>query len=253
MERLKNVKYTTMMLGDIVAQTFHVCPLLTIITDSDQGKTDTKKIFLRDCETAFEVESVSKAALLSSLGPGKKSTIVLDDPESWDDVDLSEVLSMFKTIATEHLIKPQRETKFSKEAAKLSYAQCIFLLNNDQFEVVYPKMKKSGYYKRSINLFLVQDEETTDYCDTFYEKNEYESENLPYFTDPHILKEVRDKENLKSAYKWIQSNFNGFPSKVMRRYAQLLSDNDFNNLKPYLKTTYRHPALEKIEFEEPQK
>ena len=245
-----NEKYKLMMLGDIIAQKYQVCPLLIIVADSDQGKTDTKKMFMRDCDTAYEVESISKAALVSSLGNRKISTYVLDDTESWNDDDLVEILSTFKTIVTEHLIKPQRETKFSREAAKLAYAQCVVLLNNEQYQPLYPKIKKSGVFTRAIIAFLLQTEETIQYCSDFYDDNNYSSVNLPHFTEPSILIEERTNEDLKETYEWIKNHFRGFRAKVIKRYAKLLSADDFKRLKPILMSTHRHPAIEEIKFEE---
>ena len=243
-----NEKYNLMMLGDIAAQKFKKCPILVIVADADQGKTDTKKIFMRECETAYEIEPISRAALPASLGERKISTYVLDDINGWVDDDLNEVLNEFKIIATEHLIKPQRQTKFSKEPARLSFAQCVIMVNGDQYDTLYPKIKKSGLYTRAIVVFTMQTDETTDYCFDFYEEYDCDSDNLPQFTDINIVE--RKSEDLTKQFKWIKANFKGYRASTIKMYSKLLSDTDFDSMKPIFSSTHRHPVIEEIKFEE---
>lgn len=243
-----NDKYSLMVLGDIAAQKFEKCPILVIVADSDQGKTDTKEIFMRECDTAYEVEPISKAALPASLGMRRISTYIFDDTNGWIDDDIGEVFSMFKDIATKHIIRSQRETKFSKESARIAIAQCIILVNGEQYQEIYQKIKKSGLLKRAIIAFTMQSNETTDYCTDFYENHGCDSANLPYFTDLNIV--ARKAEDLKDQFVWIKKNFSGFKGTTIKSYAKLLSNEDFNNLKPVLLSTHRHPIVEEIKFKE---
>ena len=240
-----NERYRLLTINDYISQHYRHNPALIIVTPSDRGKTDTIRIFTDEVDTAMILPPSSPTGLIDFFDEHQEATtIILDDPSNWSSTDLFVAIQFLKSLTTGFIDIP-RKTKFQnvpKYAAEMATA---LFCNIDQYNVIRGVLKITGFNTRALSVFTNHTKETGDYIFTVYENLNGE---LPHFTKQEIdpKRDVTQKEE-----EWVKVHFQAHRRKTVKLYSKILSQDEFNALKPFL-LSYKtmQTVFEDVEFEE---
>lgn len=249
---MSNERYKLMSLAYYIAEHEYHSPILIIITPSDKGKTDTIDIFLRDFDGVYIIPSATESKQTSLLKERMNTiAIVLDEPDDWEIKDLRKALMTLKHIATGKL-KPARATSFGQGISLPICSACIICCNDEQFKSLQYVLEKTGLLSRALIIMTDQSSTTVNYVHDYYKKYGCRSgmklpvfkKNLEIIEGDHV---TLDQE------KWISKYFKGFRKDTVEWICKLVSRQQFEEFKPFLKSYYDYMLVdETIEFEELQ-
>jgi hypothetical protein len=240
-----NERYRLLKIGDYISQNYNVNPALIVVSPNERGKTDTIRIFLRECDTAAILPPSSPTGLLDFFNErAALTTVIIDDPSNWLTHDFRNAIQFFKNITTGYIDIP-RKTKFQNIPSFIANMQVALFCSVEQYNDIRATLKITGFYERAINLFTDHDLETKEYIFNVYKKN-----NLPEF----VNFEIKEREITNEEIEWIQKQFGGHRRKIVTLYAKLMSETEFQELKPFL-LSYKDMRIvnEKIKFKEVEK
>ncbi len=247
---MSNERYKLMVLAHYIAEHGYHNPLLLFVSPGDGGKTDTIDIFMRDFEGVYVIPSATETKQ-SALLKERKNTIafVLDEPDDWDAKDLKKVLMTLKHIATGKL-KPARATSFSHSISVRICSASMIFCNDTQFNSINYVLKQSGILNRALIIMSEQNDIVKDYVASIYKSQGCKSGyKLPVFKKN--LEIIEGDQVTSDQQKWIDRYFSGFCKDTVEWICKLVSKEQFNEFKPFLKSYYDYENTnETIEFED---
>ncbi len=246
---MSNERYKLMCICHYIAEHGYHNPILIIVSPSDQGKTDTIDIFLRDNENVYVIPGATETKQFMLLKERYKNTItwVLDEPDDWELKDLKKILMTLKHIGTGKL-KPARATSFGQNPSSTICSACIILCNDEQIKTMHYILQKTGLLKRALIIMSEQNTNTINYvCDHYRQMGCKSGVKLPKFKNNMVLK---DSGSITPAHqKWINKNFEGFKKSTVEWICRLVTAFQFEEFKPFLLSYYNYEMInEKIEF-----
>ncbi|MDP2364632.1 MAG: hypothetical protein Q8M94_12790, partial [Ignavibacteria bacterium] len=174
---------------------------------------------------------------------------VLDEPDDWETTNLKKVLMTLKHVATGKL-KPARATSFSHSPSSRICSASIIYCNNTQFNSINYVLKQTVIMSRALIIMSEQDDNVKDYVGSIYKSQDCKSGyKLPIFKKNL---EIREGDQVTAdQQKWINRYFSGFCKDTVEWICKLVTRQQFEEFKPFLKSHYDYANTnETIEFEE---
>ncbi|MCG2735122.1 MAG: hypothetical protein L6282_01885 [Candidatus Methanoperedenaceae archaeon] len=247
---MSNERYKLMVLAHYMAEHGFHNALMLFVSPGDGGKTDTIDMFMRDFEGVYVIPSSTETKQFALLKERKNTVaFILDEPDDWEQTNLKKVLMTLKHVATGKL-KPARATSFIHSPSSRVCSASIIYCNNTQFNSITHTLNQTGIMSRALIIMSEQDDNVKDYVSSIYKSQDCKSGyKLPIFKKN--LKIIEGDDVLADQQKWINRYFSGFCKNTVEWICKLVTTEQFNEFKPFLKSHYDYENTnETIEFEE---
>jgi len=220
---------------------------LLIVSPSDQGKTDTLRLFSQNNDGVWVVPAASTSRLTEYFRQRRNILMIaLDEPYDWISTDYKNAAMMCKHIL-EGTIKAPRSTVFSTsvDLNKQSCTAVILTCNDIQYDTVRRNIAGCGLLERAITVMIQNSNpDTLDYIDEFYRANRFEDIQFKNGFS-FCMREIGAGEK-----KYIDRHFAGYARRTVQWIARTTPAGTFNDLKPYLVSGLNNDFIEEeIQFE----
>lgn len=213
------------------------------VSDSDQGKTDTVRIFSRDNTGIWLVNPCSEQRLTEEFDERSNTiAIILDEPDDWTDKkDYKNAAMMCKHLTTGEIRAPRSNyftTSISEE--KETETAIILMCNKKQYDYIRLAIARTGLLKRTIVVRTHQSSlETNDYVREFYRT--HHGRNNISFADEYLFisRQVTKREQF-----FADVNFKGMTRETILEIAKITPEDKFAELMPYLESDKKSRYVE---------
>jgi len=222
---------------------------LTIISPPSHGKTETKKIFLSNCDDCYELTSMSDSALGDELLERVDACVlILDDPLNWDRNDYVNAVRYFKNLHG-GLIATPRKTKFKRDNISVpARIQTITLMHSKQWNEAQKAYALTGFEERSLICWSTHSKEMKREISDYYLQRDH-NEPVPVYdlTDFELLSQPR--QLTKDERDWIEKAESSRSTQSLISIARSISENTLESMRAYLTSnSKRKMYLEDIKF-----
>jgi hypothetical protein len=222
------------------------------VSPSDQGKTDTVKIFVTSKEHTgtWIITPCTESRLIEEFEDRSNVVmVVIDEPDDWTDKrDYKNAAMMCKHLMTGEIRAPRSNYFTTSVSLEKETKTAISLMcNKKQFDYVRTTIARTGLLDRSIVVRTHQNAlDTTDYVRRHYEKAGGVDKirfNPGYdFITRNITREEQE---------YADRNFIGTPRETVIAIARITPEETFCDLMPYLLSGKMSRYVEEqIEFKE---
>jgi hypothetical protein len=242
---MANERYRICTTAGIIAERNLGRPSFIFVSPSDQGKTDTVRMLLRDIKTAYAIPPSSPTELGDWLNDRAdiSTLLILDDPSDWYSKDFASALSFMKGLQT-GVIRSPRSTRFNISVPVRDNIATVLFCNQRQFDSIRIMADSIGFLPRAILIYSKHDPETRLDISDFYREHNITNDKPP-----------RLKTNMRFEYKTNTNNanldeFKGSQRETAEIYCRILPESDFTEMIPFFRSGLRRQYVdEKIEFE----
>jgi len=254
---MSNEIYKIISAGYKAASLGYGNPLMCVVAESTNGKTDTmnaiirdnSKIFFLPPSSTFVVFDILKDAIVGN----DMKFIFVDDKSKWQkNDDFNNAVMMLKNMA-EKKLNPSRLDNFHKTMYNInvSVGSALFL-NKEQLNESWSQMDRTGYKGRCLYLYKKHTPQDYKYILSMYRIHGYSEENPPYFkVGDNFWKWESEIGTVDDEIdKWISDNYISSVSKTIYAIAKVVTSEGFWSLVPILNKSMRKEDYpEKIEFD----
>lgn len=243
---MANERYRICTTAGIIAERNLGRPSFIFVSPSDQGKTDTVRMLLRDIKTAYAIPPSSPTELGDWLNDRAdiSTLLILDDPSDWFSKDFATAISFMKGLQT-GVIRSPRSTRFNISVPVRDNISTVLFCNQRQFDAIRMMADTIGYLPRAVLIYSKHDPETRLNISDFYRDHNITNEKPPKL-----------KVNLQFQYRTNTNHINldefkGSQRETAEIFSRILPESDFNEILPFFRSGLRRQYVdEKIEFED---
>ena len=239
-----NVRYNLMRTQYELALKNLCSTSMLYVSDSDQGKTDTVRIFSKDNTGVWLVTPSSEQRLIEEFEERSNTiAIVIDEPDDWTDKkDYKNAAMMCKHLTTGEIRAPRSNyftTSISEE--KKTETAIILMCNKKQYDYIRLAITRTGLLKRSIIIRTHQNSlETNDYVRGVYKK--YGGRDNISFADEYSF--IARNPITKKEQFFADVNFKGMARETVLEMARITPEDKFAELMPYLESDKKGRYIE---------
>lgn len=245
---MANERYRICTTAGIIAERNLGRPSFIFVSPSDQGKTDTVRMLLRDIKTAYAIPPSSPTELGDWLSDRAdiSTLLILDDPSDWYGKDFISALSFMKGLQT-GVIRSPRSTRFCISVPVRDNIATVLFCNQRQFDSIRILADSIGFLPRAILIYSKHDPETRHNISCFYRDNQI-TNNTP----PKLKVDLRHEYKINTNHINLDE-FKGTQRDTAEIFSRVLPEQDFKDIIPFFRSGLRRQYVdEKIEFEEYQ-
>lgn len=242
---MANERYRICTTAAVIAERNLGRPSFIFVSPSDQGKTDTVRMLLRDIKTAYAIPPSSPTELGDWLNDRAEisTLLILDDPSDWYSTDLSTAISFMKGLQT-GVIRSPRSTRFNISIPIRDNIATVLFCNQRQFDAIRIMADSIGFLPRAVLVYSKHNPETRLEISDFYRNHTITNDNPPHL-----------KANFRFRYDTNHDTnldeFKGTQRETVETFARIVPECHIKEFVPFFRSGLRRQYVdEQIEFEE---